>query len=777
MPRLRRIVAEVHRRSLWQVLSIYLIGAWVAYQVILGLTDGIGLPAWVPGFAFVLFLVGLPIVIATAFVNEGPPGRDLLRRPPDLLTDLTLAPELAGRDASAARPTAVPERAPQWLTWRRSLLAGMGAFVLLGAGTTGFMGMRVFGVGAAGTLVAKGVIDARDAIVLADFSSSADPGLASVVVEALRIDLMQTTILRVVDPAYVRSALRMMQHDPADGLDEHVAMQLAQREGLKAVLAGDVGVLGGSYILTARLLSPDDGAVLAAFKEVARDSTRLIDAVDALSKQIRSKAGESLRTVRSSQPLWRVSTASLPALRKYSEAERILLTTGDQLRSAELLEDAIRLDPEFASAYRKLASTLGNLGIRSEDRHRAVVRAYELRDRLTERERLNTAGSYHLIITGDVERAIEAYRAVVDLDPVDGVATNNLALAYARLRRFEDAAAVLRPMIREPNATASHFTNLVSDEWSLGRPEAALAALAEAERRMPANASVTRMRPRILAAQGDYRGADSASAQVLSAVAPGSNASIYHTLDRMDYLTLQGRLAEADRLGRRLIEAAQVAGLPTQVFLLSLRPTAVRLYLLGDRDRALRQAQQLLAEQPLERLPTLDRPYLLLAGDFMEAGDFAAAAAMLERYERDVPPADRTDPVPLARERARLQLRQSPSTEALQEFRRYDVGNCTICHLPEIARGFQALGQPDSAIAVYRSYLETPFVFRSMTDAFSLAPVLEQLGALYEERNEPEQALVHYGRLLELWKDADPELQPRLQAVRLRVQAMGQGRG
>jgi hypothetical protein len=108
MASLRRIIAEVHRRSLWQVLSIYLIGAWIAYQVILGLTDGIGLPDWVPGFAFVLFLIGLPIVLATAFVNEGAPT---LRRaePAARDWDETLLPGL-DRAGGAAEPAPVGDQ-------------------------------------------------------------------------------------------------------------------------------------------------------------------------------------------------------------------------------------------------------------------------------------------------------------------------------------------------------------------------------------------------------------------------------------------------------------------------------------------------------------------------------------------------------------------------------------------------------------------------------------------------------------------------------------------
>jgi eukaryotic-like serine/threonine-protein kinase len=774
MDSLRRIIAEVHRRSLWQVLTIYLVGAWMAYQVVLGVTDGIGLPDWVPAFAFVLFVIGLPIVIATAFVNEGPPTRDALRGTGSIeLRDATLFPGGAGDEWGAGdgeTPAARPAPTSHWLTWRRSLAAGMLAFVLLGAGTTGFMGMRVMGIGAVGTLTAKGILTESDAIILADFSS-ADAGLGTVVGEALRIDLMQTTIVRVVDPARLREGMNRMQHDPATGLPPDVALQLAEREGFKAVLAGDVSSLGGSYILSARLLQPSDGAVLAAFKEVARDSTRLIDAVDALAKQIRAKAGESLKTVRASEPLWRVSTSSLAALRKYTEAERVAQTTGEQLRAVELLEEAVAIDPAFASAYRKIAMLLSNVGVRHHDRIAAVRKAYELRDRLPEKERLNAIGSWHMSMNHDLPRGVEAYRAVLALDPTDVIATNNLALLMLRLRRPAEAVPLLEPMVATPEATHTHFGNLAVAQFALGRTDDARATAAEAMRRFPGNPEILRISPRILAATGDYAAAEAELARVRA-----RSDAVSYRFDHISYLYVLGRLRDGDRVTRELYDATASAGLAPQMLMSAIRPAAMRLALLGDADRALRDMRDALQRHPLDTMAPADRPYLFLASDFAEAGDFATAAALLDAYEREVPPEDRLDPVPLRQSRARLAMVRAPSPETIDEFRRWDEGSCTTCALPDLGRAYDLIGQQDSAVAVYTRYIDMPFLYRAIDDSYSLPFILFRLGELHEARGEQELALRYYGRLLDLWKDADPEFQPRIQAVRARVQGLA-GRG
>lgn len=767
MTGLRRLVVEIHRRSLWQVLSIYLIGAWVAYQVILGLTDGIGLPDWVPGLAVVLFLIGLPVVVATAFVNEGPPMRESLSRQGGRWG--TAGPG-GGERRSGGAPVGAAA-GPHWLTWRRSMVTGLLAFAVLGTGTAGFMVMRVAGLGAPGTLVAKGALDARDVVVLADFRSASDASLGTVVAEALRIDLLQTTILRVADPAYVRETLRLMQRDPADGLPVDVALELAKREGLKAVLTGDVATLGGGYILSVELLAGSDGRVLAAFREVARDSTQLIDAVDALSKQIRAKAGESLRTVRSSEPLSRLSTSSLPALRKYGEAMR---TDGDQLRMVALLEEAIALDSMFAAAHRKLGIALGNLGIRRTDRIAALTRAYELRDRLPERERLHAIGSYHGTVTLDRQRAAEAYRAVLALDPDDDVATNNLPVLLFRLGRVDEAVSLLERIVEEGTPTSSHFTNLAAYRYAVGRTDDAAATIAEAVSLMPRDVGLVRMEPRLAAARGDFEAADSMAASRAERFPPRSTGRLQLTRDRASFLLARGRLDDFQRLATELQHAAAGLELRTQVLLASLWPIVARVEITGHRRYAMRDIDAVLHAYPLDSIPRLERPYTFLAMAAALAGEFDRADAFIHEWQLNS--GDMIDPDVFGRTRAAVSLMREPSAGAIDELRRYRSPECQICILPDIGRAFEALAQPDSAIAAYRRFVETPMLARFDVDATNLAFILVRLGELLEAAGRPDDALPYYLRFLDLWKDADPELQPRVAAIRTRIQALrGEG--
>ncbi|HUH12571.1 MAG TPA: hypothetical protein VMK65_05655, partial [Longimicrobiales bacterium] len=416
----QRLIREVHRRSLWQVLGIYCLGSWFAYEVILGLREGVGLPEWVAPMAVALFLIGLPIVMATAFVQEGgpgsggdaatepaaPPGGD---HPGAAGADLRGA---AGHGASAQRDGRPAFDLARHLTWRRAVGGGLLAFSVLGLATAAFLGMRSMGVGPVGTLVAKGVLEARDPILLADFENTTrDATLGQVITDALRIDLLESPTVRVVDPADVREVVLRMGRAADEPIHGDIAREVALRGGWKATIEGDVAPVGAGYQLAARVVTAD-GQVLAGFREQARGPDELLSAIDRLSKGIRAKVGESLRSVQGGMPLEAVSTSSLEALRLYSQAIR--LENSDPLRAIQLYEEAVAQDSTFAMAYRKLGAVLSNAGLDFRRQVEAVERAYALRERLSERERAHATAFYHLNLSGDYGAAIGTYRTLLD---------------------------------------------------------------------------------------------------------------------------------------------------------------------------------------------------------------------------------------------------------------------------------------------------------------------------------------------------------------------------
>lgn len=776
-PLWRRIIGEAHRRSVWQVLGVYLVGSWLAYQVVLGLHDGLGLPSWVPAMAVVLFVIGLPVVLATAIVQEGTRGPDAPRGAAhadehSIRPAARTGPGPAARTGPGTRSAPGPahEHAPaRLLTWRRSLVAGLAAFTLLGLGTAGFMGMRHLGIGPVGTLVARGVIEAGEPVVLADFSGGdGAERLAVVVAEALRIDLIQSPVIRLADPAAVRAALERMQHEPGSSLSTEAARQLALREGYKAVIAGDVSPLGRGYMLTAQLLAAEDGQVLAAFRETARDDGDIIDAVDRLSRRMRERVGESLRAIRASPPLWQVSTHSLPALRHYSEAERVLRESGDEMRAIELLEDAIAMDSTFAMGWRKLAATLSNLGIREADRIHALTRAHELRDRLPEVERYHAIASYEWGVRNDDERAAAAYRRVLALDANDMVALNNLPLSLMRLRQFDEAERLLKRAVAA-GAAQTHWHNLAFAQVALGRIDEARETHARSLEEFPNHVSARRRDAMFAVLDGRWDRVDSISIAREERFRGNTAARAMALLDRMDAAVAEGRPRDFEAHRREVDELAAQIDLVPQMLATQLWAAQVAAVLRGDADDALRRVDDALRRYPLEGIKSADRPYLNLALVYAETGRFDLADAAIAEYEQVTPAYGRATGF-LDRVRARIDLLRGDAAGALATLQQVTrTGNCLICGVDDLGRAYDMLGQADSARVVYERFLTTPELGRMFYESFARAPILVRVAELHEDAGDHELARQRYTEFLRLWARADPELQPRVEAVRRRI--------
>jgi eukaryotic-like serine/threonine-protein kinase len=784
MRRLRRLVHEVHRRSLWQVVGIYLFGSWVGYQVILALTHGLGMPDWVPPLAFVLFLVGLPIVVATAFVNEGAPllrQRDALRLA-ELETPL-LRPEFAGDEESraaggdATSPTGADGAPPprvraHRLTWGRALGGGFAAFIVLGMSAGGYMGMRVAGIGPVGTLIAAGRLEANAPIVLAEFrAAGVDLLLARALTEALRVDLEQSRVVTLAQPAFVRDALRRMQLDPQASLDEATALELATREALAAVIAGDIAVAGGRWIVTARVVDPASGSALASFRETADDSTAVLAALGRVSRKLRAKIGESLRDVRASEPLAQVTTPSLEALRLYSQAMQLSLAGQEHRdRVKALLEQAIAIDTAFAMAYRKLGVEYHNDIFNPARAAEMLVKAHAHLDRLTEPERYMTLGSYHGAVTFDRAQQLAAFQTLAELYPTYPGALVNYGFALGRLRQVDRAADAYRRAVEVDSTSATAHSNLMLALTSLGRFDEARSVLDLYERRFPANVIRLHFRGILASTRGDYHALDSLGAELLQhATSPGLRMTGY--TDRYIANATRGRMeagAEFMREHRRIAE--QVGGTNAMYFS-ELYPLSVRLIAAEEPAPLLvARVDALLAREPLERVPVLDRPYLELAYFYAHAGRTARAKELVAEYRAQVPlERQRQSSWPLAVE-AMIASAEGRHADAASQFQQaYAADWCTVCYLADIAGELDRLGATDSAAVYYERFLETPDPDRRWEDALWRARALERLAQLHDAAGRDEEARRYYARFVELWEEADAPLQPRVDAARRRI--------
>ena len=780
---LRKLILEIHRRSLWQVLTIYAVGSWVAFEVISELSDVVGLPAWVPAFAIVLFLLGLPVVLATAFVQEGMPGQ---RTPEGMApaVDPTLLPSLSDARSETDRRS-TPEgalttgpRASLMLTWRRSLLSGIVAFLLLGLTAGGYMGMRNAGVGPFGSLVASGALAERAPVLLAGFDDvSGDTLLADALAAAFRIDFAETGIVTVVDERQVSAALKRMGRGEGERLTEQLALEIAARENIPAVIVGEVRSAAGSTLLTVALLNTADGAPLVSYRETATDSSDILPALDRLSKQLRGKLGESLRTVRAGKPLAQVTTPSLEALRRYSRGVEALDVQRDFPLAITLLKEAVALDSTFAMAWRKLGVAYLNMGDAQSLGIDAVTRAYRFSERLPDSERYQAVGFYHMYVTGDVGQGLASYRAGIDAFPEKNRASfNNLAVGYMRLRDWPNAEAAARQTIAADSMLVVGYVNLIVVQVTQGKLDAADSTLALFIQRHGARTpDAVRLSVLLDAVRGDYASADSAVQALLEFAPAQARGSAHYAANLL--AVIEGRLQAADRHRREAVAARLAQGVTNAWLNDALMRAWTELLVRLDSAAAITHLTQALEANDLEALPPRDREWFQLIAFYSFTGDAARARALLAEYERLIPEGQRGFVrQELLFARAQIAFAEGRAEEALELARSGDrVGGCTFCGPFELSYMFDMLGQADSAAVYYERYLATPDLYRFELDALALPRIHERLAEIYDATGDTNRALLHAARFTELWKDVDAELQPRVRAKQAMVARLTEG--
>jgi tetratricopeptide (TPR) repeat protein len=719
------------------------------------LVHQLGLPDWVFYGAIVLLLLGLPIILLTGHLER----RRALAR------------------ASGRVVTTPNVGLPGWFTWRRAIRGGVIAFATLGVATMVYTAMRLLGIGPVGTLVASGQLSEKDQLVVADFENrSADASLAGSVTEAFRIDLAQSPVVRILTTAQISDALTRMQRDPGAPITSALAREIATREGAKAVVAGEISALGKGYVLSARILSAGDGSELVALRETAADDAGIVAALDKLSGRVRERIGESLKTIRGSQPLDQVTTGSLEALRLYSEAAQ-LSDQGSHDKAIPMLEQAIALDSGFAMAWRKLAVALGNSRASEERMIAATTRAYQHRDRLPEVERQLTIAYYYGTVDVDLAKEEAAYRRILAISPDNGVAVNNLALRLVKLGRAAEAESLIAPAARASENPGNIYLQLLAAQVGQGHDDDARRTLVMMSRQAPTLPLYLWGRAFVLQTMGDYTGAERAWLDLgLNARDPSFQTLMHGGLAGL--AQTRGKLAEAERQTRLGIGVSERRGLPGSA--LAGAANLALQYVLFRRDSAgaLRIMETALQQHPLDSVPALDRPGAEVALVYAVAGQRARARQLLTAYEAQVPEGIRRGRWEWYRARGWVALAEGRASDAVAAFTQgRNADSCPDCGAWEEGVAFERANLPDSALAAYQRAADRGTVWKPLGDAWGLAPSLKRLGELYEERGNRQRAQEYHGRFLDLWKDADPALQPAVREVRTRMaQLAGEGK-
>jgi eukaryotic-like serine/threonine-protein kinase len=733
---------RLRRARVPQLLGVYAGASFGVLQVADIFVDRLGLPDWTFFGLLLLLVAGVPLVVATALVQSGPKSL----------------------------------RTKELFSWRNTSYAGLGAVAALVLAVAAFMGAHALGIGPVGSLVAAGVIDRDEAILIADFQSpTGDELLAGAITEAFRIDFEQSPVVRVVAPGAVRDGLLRMQRPPETPLTPELARELALREGIKAIILGELNRVGGGSIVSVRLVTPDSEEAVVSFRETIGDDSEMISAVDRLSNRLRERIGESLRSIRGSEPLEQVSTSSLPALRRYSQGVRAIEMDRDFSRGISLLEEAIAEDSTFAMAWRKLGVTLSNQGYPEERWREAFTRAYELNDRLTERERYLTRGSYYRSVARDLDRAAAAYQAVLETYPNETTALNNLAVIHVDRGERRQAVELLSRALALDSFTVIYYTNLAHQQMALEDWQGAERTVDGLVRHFPDLLTGMTLRNRLAWIQGRHDAAEEGFRASLDHPRASLGDREENSWGLVALAVFRGRGEEGLGYLEEIEEQRRRQGLDVNEGNHLQFRVYYELSVRGDTARAIRMVDDYLARAPLPDEAAYDGAHLSLAAFFLQAGELERGRRYLDASDRLLGDAALQEQVVVQRNLTRQLLRflEGDGEGAIREVQRLVRADPESPELRSaLARLHDYGGSPDSAAVQYEAYLATPAGRRVQNESMTHPWTLERLGQLHETLGDGEKAREYHLRFADLWADADPELQPRVRRARERAEAL-----
>src|SRR5205085_2539575 len=284
MPAMLRSGPGAIRRALLVYLAAFAVVALVAKAAMIAF----GVPDWVFSGAVILMAAGLPVLLAIAYAHHT--TRRVASRTPALTP--------GGTAAAHGKVTNIALKVSPHLTWRRVVRGGAVAIGAFAAAVIAVMVLRLFGIGPAASLLAAGTLHGRERLLVADFAARNDTSLSHLVTEAVRTNLSESSVISIMPPSAIAAALVRMQRLSITTVDLPLAREIAQREGVKAIVAGGLTPLAGGYVVSIRLVAADSGNELAAFRKTVNAPSQLLDAIDELTRKLRGRIGESLKSVR-----------------------------------------------------------------------------------------------------------------------------------------------------------------------------------------------------------------------------------------------------------------------------------------------------------------------------------------------------------------------------------------------------------------------------------------------------------------------------------------------
>jgi len=607
----------------------------------------------------------------------------------------------------------------------------------------------------------------KDTIVLADFkNTTGDSVFDGTLRQGLAIQLEQSPFLSLLSDESIHQTLGLMGR-PADApLTPEIAREICERAAGAAVLDGSINSLGSAYVVGLRAKNCHTGTVLDEEQVQAARKEDVLNALGQIASKFRTRVGESLATVeKHSTPLAEATTPSIDALKEYSTALKVLYSSGDAA-AVPLFKRATEIDPKFAMAYANLGSSYGGIG-ESELSVANVTKAWQLRDRTTDAEKFSISAAYDLNVTGNMEKARQTFESWAQIYPraydAPGLLSGQI---YPVLGQYEKAIEAARKAIALNPDVPFAYVNLATAYQFLDRPAEAEAAFRQMSERKLEFPDSLMQRYQLAFVKGDQ--AEMEQQVVLAKERSGMEAEI--SKQQAFVLAYSGRLQQARKMSGSAVDLARQAAAPERAALAETG-AALREAFFGNAPAATRDAAEALALSMGRDVEYGAGLALALAGDSSRAQTLAND--LDKRFTEDT--SVRFSYLPELRALLALQppLNQksdaAKAIELLQVAVPYELGvplswfSGFGAMYPVYLRGeaFLAAGQGAEAAAEFQKILDHRAIVA--TDCIGALAHL-QLGRAFHLSGDDAKAKTAYQDFLTLWQEADADIPILLRA-------------
>ncbi len=590
----------------------------------------------------------------------------------------------------------------------------------------------------------------KDTVVLADFTNTTgDPVFDDTLKQALAVQLEQSPFLNMLPQQTVDDTLKLMGRAPGQYLTREVARELCQRAGSRVMLAGSIASLGSQYVIGVNDVNCQTGNTLAQEQVTADSKEHVLKALGETTPELRKKLGESLSMIQKFDALLEVTTSSLEALKAYTLSTETMQEKSEVV-AIPMMKHAIELDPNFAMAYYKMGIMYSNIG-EGTLASQYSQKAYDLRERVSEREKFRITGNYYRSVTGELEKAVQTCELWAQNYPRDPVPPAYLGLFHSVMGQYEKSVAEELESSRLDPIAAPNLENLMLAYAALNRFDEAKATYQEARGRKLDHEGLHVQRYGVAMVEGD-------AAEMQRQVAWGAGKLGVEDMFRStqsDTEAFFGRLAKAREFSLRAVELARqnqqngtAAGWQTN---LALREAEV-----GYFDQSRKDAAAALSSDRFTQVLGA----LVLA----RAGDSARAQKIADNVAKEFPLDTVVHNYWLPVIGASLALnRHEPAKaiELLQPAATYELGFISPSYMgslyPVYVRGqaYLLLHQGNEAVEEFQKFLD----HRGIVFNFPLGALAHLgLARAYTLSGDTAKAKTAYQDFLALWKDADPDI-------------------